>query len=103
MEKRRVVVLDRSDPEFDTKKVELKKLGYKWDRWEKVWRAPVGRKQTEANDSQKPAPLAQAGWFGDATEIQLSKDDPDFESKKKLLKSTGFRWDSQAKVWRLPG
>ena len=92
------VKLDRNSPEFAARKEELKKLGYKWDRKEKVWRKP-----TEANGSQTSAPAAKADWYGDATEIRLERSDPDFESKKEALKSAGFRWDPEEKVWRLPG
>ena len=92
------VKLDRNSPEFAARKEELKKLGYKWDRKEKVWRKP-----TEANGSQTSAPAAQADWYGDATEIRLERSDPDFNSKKEALKSAGFRWDPEEKVWRLPG
>ena len=92
------VKLDRNSPEFAARKEELKKLGYKWDRKEKVWRKP-----TEANGSQTSAPAAQADWYGDATKIQLSRDDPEFNSKKESLKSAGFRWDKEEKVWHLPG
>ena len=92
------VKLDRNSPEFAARKEELKKLGYKWDRKEKVWRKP-----TEANGSQTSAPAAQADWYGDATEIRLERSDPEFNSKKETLKSAGFRWDKEEKVWRLPG
>ena len=92
------VKLDRNSPEFAARKEELKKLGYKWDRKEKVWRKP-----TEANGSQTSAPAAKADWYGDATEIRLERSDLDFNSKKEALKSAGFRWDKEEKVWRLPG
>ena len=92
------VKLDRNSPEFKARKDELKKLGYKWDRKEKVWRKP-----TDANGSQTSAPAAQANWYGDATEIRLERSDPDFTSKKETLKAAGFRWDPEEKVWRLPG
>ena len=92
------VKLDRNSPEFAARKEELKKLGYKWDRKEKVWRKP-----TEANGSQTSAPAAQADWYGDATQIRLDRSDPHFESKKESLKSAGFQWDPEEKVWRLPG
>ncbi len=42
------VKLDRNSPEFEARKTELKELGYKWNRKEKVWRKP-----TEANGSRK--------------------------------------------------
>ena len=89
------VKLDRNSPEFEARKTELKELGYKWDRKEKVWRKP-----TEANGSQTSTSAAQADWYGDATKIQLSQDDPDFTSKKETLKAAGFRWDPKEKTWR---
>ena len=92
------VKLDRNSPEFAARKEELKKLGYKWDRKEKVWRKP-----TEANGSQTSAQVAQADWYGDATEIRLERADPESNSKKEALKSAGFRWEKEEKVWRLPG
>ena len=42
------VKLDQNSPEFDSRKAELKKLGYKWDHEEKAWRKP-----TDVNGSQK--------------------------------------------------
>ena len=92
------VKLDRNSPEFAARKEELKKLGYKWDRKEKVWRKP-----TEANGSKTSAPAAQAEWYGDATQIRLDRSDPHFDTKKASLKSAGFQWDPEEKVWRLPG
>ncbi len=92
------VKLDRNSPEFEARKTELKELGYKWDRKEKVWRKP-----TEANGSKTSAPTAPADWYGDATKIRLERSDPDFDSKKESLKSAGFQWDPKEKVWRLPG
>jgi hypothetical protein len=35
-------------------------------------------------------------------EVQLSRDDPDFLSKKAQLKARGYRFDGTHKVWRLP-
>ena len=92
------VKLDRNSAEFEASKAELKKLGYKWDPKEKVWRKP-----TEANGSQTSVPAAQADWYGDATVIRLERSAPDFQSKKESLKSAGFQWDPKEKVWRLPG
>lgn len=34
-------------------------------------------------------------------EVRLSKDDPDFMARKAALKKQGYRFDGQAKVWRL--
>ena len=42
------VKLDRNSPEFESRKAELKELGYKWDHKEKVWRKP-----TVGNGSRK--------------------------------------------------
>ena len=49
------VKLDHNSPEFDARKAELKKLGYKSDRKEKVWRKPPDPKTV--NDSRKSARL----------------------------------------------
>jgi len=35
-------------------------------------------------------------------EVTLSKEDPDFHERKSALKEAGYRFDGQAKVWRLP-
>ena len=35
-------------------------------------------------------------------DVQLSKDDPEFLSKKEQLKASGYRFDGTHKVWRLP-
>lgn len=35
-------------------------------------------------------------------EVRLTKDDPDFLERKAALKEQGYRFDGQAKVWRLP-
>lgn len=35
-------------------------------------------------------------------EVALSKDDPDFMERKRALKEAGYKFDGQAKVWRLP-
>lgn len=35
-------------------------------------------------------------------EVRLSKDDPNFMERKAALKKQGYRFDGQAKVWRLP-
>ena len=44
------VKLDQNSPEFESRKAELKKLGYKWDHKEKAWRKP-----TDVNGSRKSA------------------------------------------------
>ena len=35
-------------------------------------------------------------------EVRLSRDDPDFRNKKEQLKASGYRFDREHKVWRLP-
>ena len=47
--------LDRNSPEFESRKAELKELGYKWDRSEKVWRKPADPKTV--NGSRKSVRL----------------------------------------------
>ena len=44
------VKLDQNSPEFESRKAELMKLGYKWEHKEKAWRKP-----TNVNDSRKSA------------------------------------------------
>ncbi len=90
-----VVTLDKSDPDFERKKDELKRKGYKWDNQNKNWRLPA--------DSATSAKTSNfEGWWGDATEVKLSKDDPDFEAKKAALKEAGATWDGPDQVWVLP-
>ena len=97
------VKLDRNSPEFKSRKDELKKLGYKWDRKEKVWRKP-----TEANGSQTSAPVtAQAepeavadSSYGEI--VKLDHNSPEFKSRKDELKKLGYKWDHKEKAWRKP-
>ena len=101
------------DPDSDTfaeDKAALKEKGYFFNRSSKTWRKKKGSGTADANGTQTQATQQaaqassatniQADWFGDATEIQLSQDDPDFTSKKNALKSAGFKWNSTAKTWR---
>ena len=103
------------DPDSDTfveDKTALKQKGYFFNRSSKTWRKKKGSASANANGSQTQAPAAtsvergdttiQADWFGDATEIQLAQDDPDFDSKKESLKAAGFKWHPKAKAWRKP-
>ena len=103
------------DPDSDTfveDKAALKQQGYFFNRSSKTWRKKKGPAPANANGSQtqetqpttqvSSATNIQANWFGDATEIKLSQDDPDFNSKKDALKSAGFKWNSTAKAWRKP-
>ena len=36
------------------------------------------------------------------SEIFLSREDPEFESKKETLKQQGYRWNSERKSWQIP-
>ena len=100
------------DPDSDTfveDKAALKQKGYFFNRSSKTWRKKKGSATSNANGSQtqaspttsveRSATNIQSNWFGDATEIQLSQDDPDFEGKKFSLKSAGFKWNPKAKAW----
>ena len=39
---------------------------------------------------------------GEIPEVFLSKEDPEFESKKETLKQQGYRWNSERKSWQHP-
>ena len=97
------VQLDPDSDDFEEKKAALKAEGYFFNRSSKTWRKKKGSATVDANVSQTPTPAAGICWYGDATEIQLSKDDPDFAQKKETLKKEGFRWDGTAKTWRKSG
>lgn len=91
----KVVKLDRSAADFEQKKAELKAKGYRWHKPSSTWRLP--------EDSATSAKTSNfEGWWGDATEVKLSKDDPDFEAKKDALKAAGATWDGPDQVWVLP-
>ncbi|MES1934820.1 STY4534 family ICE replication protein [Salinisphaera hydrothermalis] len=55
--------------------------------------------ETAAN-SDAAAPVSDPDRM--PAEVQLSKDDPDFQERKAELKDAGYRFDGQDKVWRLP-
>ena len=103
------VQLDPDSDTFEEDKAALKQEGYFFNRSSKTWRKKKGSATANANGSQtqetqpttqvSSATNIQANWFGDATEIQLSQDDPDFTSKKDALKSAGFKWNPKAKAW----
>lgn len=73
--------------------------------------------ENETDDGQDPAshdsePAPETAPEAASTEasqpealppvVQLSKDDPDFQERKAYLKESGYRFDGQDKVWRLP-
>ena len=91
-----VVTLDKSDPDFFKKKERLKAMGYRFDSRSKNWRKPANHASTA-----KTAAKAD-NWWGDATEVKLSQDDPDYEAKKAAIKAAGAKWDSVDQVWVLP-
>ena len=103
------VRLNPDSDSFAEDKAALKKEGYFFNRSTKTWRKKKGTAPANANGSQtqetqpttqvSSATNIQANWFGDATEIKLSQDDPDFTSKKDALKSAGFKWNPKAKAW----
>ena len=82
------VKLDPKAPNFDARKAGLKASGYKWNGKTETWVKPANGSATGAADQP-----AFTGWFGDATEIQLSLDDVDFDAKLAALKKAGFKWD----------
>ena len=88
------VQLDPDSDDFDEKKSELKAAGYFYNRSSKTWR--------KKKKSATTTPTVEADWFGDATEIELSQDDPEFVAKKESLKGEGFKWDVATKTWRKP-
>ena len=88
------VHLDPDSADFEEKKFELKAAGYFFNRSTKTWR--------KKKESTTATSAVEAGWFGDATEIELSQDDPNFVAKKESLKSAGFRWDTTTQTWRKP-
>ena len=88
------VQLDPDSDDFEEKKSELKAAGYSYNRSSKTWR--------KKKKSATATPTVEAGWFGDAKEIELSQDDPEFVAKKESLKEGGFKWDAATKTWRKP-
>ena len=106
------VQLDPDSDTFAEDKAKLKADGYFFNRSSKTWRKKKGSAPATANGTQTQATQQaaqassatniQADWFGDATEIELSQDNPDFDSKKEALKAAGFRWNPKAKAWRQP-
>ena len=93
-----VVTLDKSDPDFFKKKEQLKTLGYKFYSPDKTWRLPKKRRKSKTAQAGKD----WSNWWGDATEVELSKDDPNFQAKYAALKAAGGKWDGVDEVWVLP-
>ncbi len=80
--------------------------------WIKVDGQLVYRADTESEHGEAPEPhnrdfdtnaeLEQPTTTAMPVLVQLSKTDPDFEARKRKLKQSGYCFDGQAKVWRLP-
>ena len=87
------VKLDPKAPGFEARKAELKDLGYTYDRNTHEWVKSAATSAASQPDL--------TGWYGDATEITLSKDDVHFEAKKAVLKEAGFKWDGTRKIWAI--
>ena len=88
------VKLDPKAADFEARRAELKASGYKWNGKTETWVRPANGSATSA--ASQPD---LTGWYGDATEITLSKDDVHFEAKKAVLKEAGFKWDGTRKIW----
>ena len=63
--------------------------------------------QVDKNEGSSPQVADAADAEDDLSanlpeEVELSKDDPDFLSRKEQLKASGYRFDGTRKVWRLP-
>lgn len=64
----------------------------------------------ESDSGSETAPEAEAAMPESSesdpvnmpAEVKLSKEDPDFHERKSALKEAGYRFDGEAKVWRLP-
>ncbi len=91
----KVVKLDKSDPDFEQKKADLKAKGYQWNRQNSDWRLPADPAVSSKSSNFE-------GWWGDATEVVLSKADKDLEAKKDAIKAAGAIWDGPDQVWVLP-
>ena len=85
------IKLDPKGPRFKAQIAELKAKGYTYQKQSKSWLPP----------SSSAAPQNFTEWFGDLTEVALSKSDPDFENKRTALKEAGFRWNKPKNLWVL--
>ena len=69
-----------------------------------------GKESHDSESESRTAPEAEAATPESSesdpdempAEVTLSKEDPDFHERKSALKGAGYRFDGQAKVWRLP-
>ena len=82
------VELSKADPEFESKRQALKEAGFRWNKSKSAW---------IRSDGDQPQDFSE--WLKGQTEVELSKSDPEFESKKAAVKAAGFRWNSSGKVW----
>lgn len=89
-------------------KARLLRLGWVRINGEPFWEAqrgdPSARASSEAAAAtpEEPLPEPELDSSELPAEVALSRTDPDFQIRKQRLKELGYRFDPQAKVWRLP-
>ena len=88
------VVLNKSDPDFESKRLALKEAGFKWNKPKGLW--------IRSNGDQSQDPQEFSEWLKTQSEVKLDKSDPDFKSKHAAVKAAGFRWSQGKKVWARP-
>ena len=86
-----LIKLDPKAADYETRKAGLKEKGYTFDESTRAWVKSAATSAASQPDL--------TGWYGDATEITLSKDDVHFEAKKAVLKGAGFKWDGTRMIW----
>ena len=87
------VALDKSDPDFESKRLALKEAGFRWNKPKNLWVLANG------NGDQ---PQDFSNWLKNQNEVKLDKSDPDFERKHAAVKAAGFKWSQGKKVWVRP-
>ena len=89
-----IVTLDKSDPDFDRKRKDLKAKGYRWSKRHNHWRLPSTTVATASTSFEN--------WWGEEKEVKLLKTATDFEAKKAALKAAGATYDGIDNLWVLP-
>ena len=77
------VKVEKSDPNFESRKAQLKAEGYIWNKAETCWFLPVDKMQRPIR-------------------AELRQDDPQFAERKAQLKRDGYRFNSDECYWQLP-
>ena len=95
------VKLDPKDPEFQAKKMELKKKGFRYLGKYQAW-YPPRRENNAKSEKQQESHHQFENWWGSAKSVGLLKDDPDFNEKKAALKRAGFKWNKVLSLWENP-